>query len=243
MPSNRKKRSTRNTREPQQNRLLLKLPKAEYARLEPHLTRLALTPQQILYEPDVPIKFIYFPINGIVSMITIMENGMRSEVGTIGDEGFVGLPVFLGAESIPGQAFAQVPGDAWQLTVSQFKIELGHNGHLRSLLNLYTQALFTQLAQSVSCNRVHKIEQRCARWLLMTHDRVGKDQFILTQEFLAQMLGVRRASVTEVAQKLHKAGAIRYSRGTITVISRAILEAMSCECYQVIRDQYDHLLG
>ena len=235
--------STRNKHVPVQNRLLAKLPKAEYARLEPHLTRLALTLKHKLYEPNVPIQYVYFPISGIVSMVTIMKDGTRSEVGTVGDEGMIGLPVFLGADSIPGEAFSQVPGEVWQLSVPQLKKQLARDGALHSVLNLYTQALFTQLAQSVSCNRVHDIEQRCGRWLLMTHDRVGEDSFILTQEFLAQMLGVRRASVTQVAQKLQKAKAIRYSRGVITVMNRPRLEKISCECYRIVREEYERLLG
>ncbi len=169
--------------------------------------------------------------------------GVFSEVGTIGNEGMVGLPVFLGADQTPTEAFCQVEGEALRMRTDMFREEVKNGGGLVSILHRYTQALFTQIAQSAACNRLHSIEQRCARWLLLTQDRVEPDEFSLTHEFMGQMLGVRRATVTEVAGTLQKAGLITYNRGKITVLDRKGLEGASCECYQIIRQDYDRLLA
>ena len=225
------------------NRLLELLPKNEYQELKAHLIRLALPAKQKLYEPNVPIRHVYFPIHGVMSMVTVMEDGSRTEVATVGNEGMIGVPVFLGADSIPIEAFAQVPGEAWRLETQVLKRQIQNGGRLESVLKLYTQALMNQLARSVSCNRAHGIEQRCCRWLLMTHDRVEKDEFPLTQEFLGQMLGVRRATVNEVAGKLQAEGLISYRRGIITVRNRRKLEQRACECYRIVQEQYERLLG
>lgn len=225
------------------NRLLEILPRDEYARLSRRMKRVHLDLRQRLYEPNVPIKHVYFPNSGVVSMVTLMDDGTRSEVATVGKEGMLGLPVFLGAGSAPVESFAQVAGDAWQIEANSFRNELKNGGKLQDVLKLYTQALMNQLARTASCNRVHSIEQRCCRWLLMTHDRVGVDTFHLTQEFLSQMLGVRRATVTEIAQILQKEGLISYARGILTIASRKNLERRVCECYAVVRDEYKRLLG
>jgi CRP-like cAMP-binding protein len=171
-----------------------------------------------------------------------MEDGRIAEVGTIGNEGMAGLPVFLGAETTPTLAFQQVPGEALRMRVDAFREEVRNDGALTRVLHRYTQALLTQVAQAAACNRLHSIGQRCACWLLMTQDRVGTDEFELTHEFLGQMLGVRRATVTEVAGTLQEAGLITYSRGKITVLDCQGLEAASCECYQVIREEFNRLL-
>jgi CRP-like cAMP-binding protein len=224
------------------NRLLAALPAEAHARLVPHLERIALGLKTILYEPNEPMRHVYFPLNGVVSWVADMDDGLGVEVATIGNEGLLGLPVFLGAERMPGQAFSQVPGEALRLTAEVFLREATPEGPFRALLHRYTQALMVQVPQSGACNRRHTDEQRGARWLLMSHDRVGADQFPLTQEFLAQMLGVRRARVNAVAGALRKRGLITYQRGLITVLDRAGLEAAACLCYGIIKAEYDRLL-
>lgn len=225
------------------NRLLAALPTEEYQRLLPKLETVPLNFKQILYDINEPIEYVYFPNNAVASLLTIMENGDAVEVGTVGNEGMVGLPVFLGADRIPGQAFAQVPGDGMRMRADVFKREVVQGTPLFNLLQRYTQALFNQISQSAACNRLHSIEERLCRWLLMTHDRVGEDYFPLTHEFLGQMLGVRRAGVSVAAAILQKAGYIRYSRGKITILDRAGMEDSACECYRIVKAEFDRLLG
>jgi CRP-like cAMP-binding protein len=225
------------------NRLLDSLPRADLERLRPHLEAVSVDIKHVIYEPNGPITHVYFPTSCIISLVTYLEDGSSVEMATIGLEGMVGLPIFLGSETMPSRAFGQVPGDALRITVAAFTAEIGRNGPLVRVLNRYTQALFNQVAQTTACNRVHLVEQRCARWLLQTHDRVGSDQFFLTQEFLAQMLGVRRSGVSAAAGLLQKAGLIRYARGRITVLDRSGLESASCECYRVIKREFDRLIG
>lgn len=224
------------------NRVLAALPDAVYRRLVPSLELVSMEIKQILYQPNGDIPYIYFPLNTVTSLVIRMQDGQIAEVATVGNEGMVGLPVFLGAETFAGQAFTQIPGDALRMPTSVFKDEIAQGDSLHDVLHRYTQALFTQVAQSAACNRLHDIDQRCARWLLMSQDRVGAAQFLLTQEFLSQMLGVRRASVSEVASRLQREGLIQYSRGVITVVNRPALEATACECYAIIEREYDSLL-
>jgi CRP-like cAMP-binding protein len=205
------------------------------------LELISCTTRQILYEPDVPIEYVYFPIDGVHSMLVPVEDDIEIEVGTVGNEGMTGLPVFLGADSAPGRALAQVPGEAYRLGVAEFKELIRRPSRVTTVLHRYTQALMVQISQSTACNRVHSNDQRCARWLLQTHDRVGRNEFQLTQEFLGQMMGVRRATVSEVAGKLQAAGIIEYTRGVIRVMDRARLEGVSCTCYGVIRKEYDRM--
>ena len=228
---------------PGQNRLLEMLPEEYLERLRPHLELVTLDLRQNLYKPNEPIADVYFPISGVCSLVINMDDGAIVEVATVGNEGMVGLPVFLGAGMIPGEAFAQVAGQSFRLSADRLRQEVRNGGPFHDVLHRYTQALLNQISQSAACNRAHSIEQRCARWLLMTHDRVGGDDFLLTQEFLGQMLGVRRASVSEVASALQASGAIRYSRGIITVTDREGLERAACNCYRIVRDEYDRLLG
>jgi CRP-like cAMP-binding protein len=229
---------------PRQNRLLRALSPAVLPLLLPALERIALPMRERLIEPGVPIPYVYFPLHGVASLISTLRDGTQVEVATIGNEGLIGLPLALYANTVPFTVFVQVPGEALRIDAAVFdRLLLEETGTLRQFLYRYTQALFNQLAQHVVCNRLHRIAQRCARWLLMTHDRVGRDDFPLTHEFLALMLGVRRASVTEVAGRLQQAGLIRYRLGTIQVLDRAGLEAASCECYGVIQQEYDRLLG
>jgi CRP-like cAMP-binding protein len=228
---------------PGRNRLLASLPGGDREQLRPLLEPVRLDFKQVLYAPNEPIAHVYFPLDAVVSLLTVMEDGASVEIGTVGNEGMVGLPVFLGADSLPSQAFSQVPGDALRMEAPVFREAAERLPALRRAMHRYTQALFNQVAQSAACNRLHSLEERCARWLLMTHDRVGTDRFQLTQEFLAQMLGTRRPSVSVAAGMLQQAGFIRYSRGRITVADREGLEGASCECYEVIRQEFDRLLG
>jgi CRP-like cAMP-binding protein len=225
------------------NRLLAALPPEEYEQLQPYLELVALGFKQILYQPREPIEYVYFPNNGVISMLNFTEEGQSVEVGTVGNEGMVGLPIFWGAQEIPGQAFSQVPGEALRISTEAFQREVKPEGTLYRLLQRYTQALFNMVAQNATCNRLHSIEERCCRWLLMTRDRVDTDDFPLTQEFLAQMLGVHRASVSVVAATMQKTGFIRYSRGKMTIVDRAGLEDISCECYGVINGEFKRLFG
>ena len=228
---------------PLRNRLLAELPSEEDAQLRPHLERVSLGVKEVLYEPYQPIPYIYFPETGVLSILAIMGNGKTAEVGLVGHEGMLGLPVFLGGETSPRQAFAQVPGEALRMAAPVFTAVLPRAGTLVRRLQRYTQALFTQVSQSAACNTLHETTPRCCRWLLMTHDRVGSDEFLLTHEFLARMLGVRRASVSALAATLQQAGLIRYRWGQMTVVNRLGLEAAACECYRIIATEYDRLLG
>jgi CRP-like cAMP-binding protein len=224
------------------NLLLAALEADAYKPLSPHLEKVPLILRQKLYKPNQPIEHVYFPVNGIVSMLAQVENGTMVEVATIGNEGIVGLPLFLGAKATPGTSFSQVPGDALRMTAADFLRAIVEPGPFTALLHRYTQALMIQISQGTACNRIHSIEERCARWLLLTHDRVGTDNFMLTQEFLSQMLGVRRASVNPIAATFQKAGFIEYSRGNIRILNRKGLESASCICYKIIREEYDRML-
>jgi CRP-like cAMP-binding protein len=195
-----------------------------------------------LYEPYAPIERVYFPEDGVGSLLTRLDDGVETEVATVGREGMVGLPVFFGVESVPGRAIWQVPGEALVLQAKVLRSETRQSEALNDALRSYAQGLFTQISQSASCNRRHEIKQRCSRWLLMTHDRVNGDEFELTHEFLSKMLGVRRAGVSVAAGLLQKAGLIKYSRGRITIIDREGLEATSCECYRIVREEFDRLM-
>lgn len=226
---------------PGRNRLLGLLPPDEWARLQPHLEPVALGPGDPIYHPDEPIPYVYFPTTLIGSLVVVMDDGQSSEWGTVGNEGMIGLPLFLEDDSLPSRAFCQGAGEGFRMKAAAFR-EQSRDGSLHSLLHRYTLALLNQVAQSAACNRLHSFEERCARWLLMTHDRCGKDQFDLKQEFLAQMLGTRRATVSVAAGILQKAGFIRYTRGRITVVDREGLESAACECYARIHREYDRLL-
>jgi CRP-like cAMP-binding protein len=198
--------------------------------------------QQIIYAPNQSIDYVYFPNSGIISLVNITEDGRTIEAAMVGNEGMAGIPVFLGADRMPGQAISQVVGNALRMKADVFKYEVTPDTSLYNLLLRYTQALLNQISQSVACNCLHSVERRCCRWLLMCHDRVRSDQFTLTQELLSQMLGVRRASVSEVAATLQKEGLIRYNRGKITIRDRLGLEATACECYRVVKEEFERLL-
>lgn len=223
------------------NLLLQALPAKERRRLWPRLERVKLKVRDVIYEEDEKIEHAYFPESGVVSLVSEMESGAVVEIGTIGKEGMVGIPAFLGATSTPVKAFAQVPGQALRMRTADLRNEALNGGALHRMLHRYTQALFTQLSQAVACNRLHSIEQRCARWLLMTRDRVDEPRFNLTQEFIAQMLGVRRATVNPILAGFQKAGMIRYRQGVMEIVNARKLEKVSCECYRIVRKEYRKL--
>jgi CRP-like cAMP-binding protein len=227
----------------ERNRLLASMPDEVYARLLPHLESVDLPLSYVLWRSNAPILSVYFPRTAVISLMTPVEGEAPVEAATVGWEGMAGVPVVLGAAVTNAQALAQIPGEAARIDAGRIGEVLAEADGARTTLLRYAQALHDQTAQSVACNRRHAIEERCARWLLATQDRVGSDAFPLTHNFLAAMLGVRRASVTVVAGMLQHAGLIRYSRGRITVLDRERLEDASCECYRVVRAQYERLLG
>jgi CRP-like cAMP-binding protein len=226
-----------------ENRLLADLPRDEYHRLLTHLQKVSLPLREILYEANGPIPHVFFPLHGVVSLVILMDGDIALEVGTIGNEGLVGTPIFLGSDSSPTRAISQVPGEALRMETKVFQEEMKRGGPLYGLVQRYTQAMINQISQSTVCNHRHSVQRRMCRWLLLSHDRVGLDEFPLTHEFLAQMLGVRRPTVTAVAGTLQKAGLIRYRRGELTVLDREGLEAASCECYEVVARELHRLLG
>lgn len=225
------------------NALLAALPERHLAALIDRMEWCALDRRQVLCEANEPIRHVYFPLNGMVSLVNATANGATVEVAMVGREGMVGLSLLFGSETMPLTAVVQVAGAGLRMTAGAFREEVGRSDVLVARLYLFAQALLVQVAQSAACMCHHAISQRCARWLLMTHDRVGGDHLELTQDLLAQMLGVRRASVTATAVRLQKAGLIRYRRGSITVVDRAALEQTACECYGIIKAEYDRLLA
>lgn len=226
-----------------ENRLLARLPREEYERLQPYLEPVFIDLKRELYQPNVPMEFVYFPLDGVFSLLSLSSEGDLIEVATVGNEGMVGLAVFLGVREIPGISMCQVPGNALRMRAEDLQNQVTHGTSLYDVLHRYTQALFNFISQSALCNRLHSIEQRCCRWLLLTRDRVDSDEFPLTHEFLSQMLGVRRAGVTEVASRLQNAGFISYRYRKIAVLDRAGLEATSCECYGLIKAEFERLIG
>jgi CRP-like cAMP-binding protein len=223
------------------NRLLDLLPPDELEALRAE--RMTVTHAYPLIVPSEPIKYVYFPINALGSLVTMLEDGSTIESGSVGREGMVGVPVILGADSTPMQTVVQIPGDVWRVERDVVQREFDRQRTLRSLLNRYMHTIFVVASQSTACIRRHGVEARLARWLLMSADGVGSNQLPLTQEFLATMLGVRRAGVTEAAAKLQTEELIRYSRGYVEITDRAGLEDATCECYHTIRREYERLLG
>jgi len=224
------------------NRLLNALPTSEVERLTPHLERVTLARRMVAYDPLTPIEFLYFVETGLISIVSIMRDRSAIETATIGHDGIIGLPVFHGVDAVPEQAFVQIPGEGWRIPASTFRQLIGELPTLTKHLHRFSVALFTLAAQCSGCNRVHTMEQRCARWLLMVHDRMPGDEFELTQDFLSQMLGVRRATVSETASQLQQAGFISYTRGRITIVDRAGLERTACECYGIISSTFARVL-
>ncbi len=232
-----------NVRVHHSNRLLALLAAEDYARLEPHLEPVSLEYRKVLYESHAPIDHVWFLESGVGSLVNTMEDGDAAEVGTIGNEGMVGLPLLLGDRQAPTGVYVQVPGAGLCISANNFTRELQQSATMRTVMLHYAHAFFNQVAQSAACNQLHNLRQRCCRWLLMTHDRMNADQFLLTQEFLAMMLGVQRSGVSAAAGMLQRAGLIQYARGNVTIRDRAGLERESCECYRIAKLEFDRLLG
>ncbi|WP_375470534.1 Crp/Fnr family transcriptional regulator [uncultured Nostoc sp.] len=231
-----------NTLKPPANKLLAALPASDYERLLPHMKHVPLPFNQIIYEPGEPITHIYFPHHSVISIVTSMEDGSTVEAGLVSSEGMVGITVILGGDTTTTRALVQIGDGGTQINADVLKTEFNRGGALQSLLLRYVQAQYTELGQGLACNRLHTIEERLARWLLTVTDRLESKDFLLTQEFIAQMLGVRRSGVTVAASTLSQAGIISYNRGRIKILNRGILEETSCECYQVIKDEFARLL-
>jgi CRP-like cAMP-binding protein len=228
---------------PFRNTLLNKLSPELLDALIPSLQRETLDLRQVLYEPYRPIEYAYFPESGMVSVVTIMQNGDSIEVGTIGREGMAGAALVMEANDVPCRYFIQVAGEAHRIDARTLKKIVDHHPELRRLILRYESAILTQSMLGAACNGLHNVEQRCCRWLLMARDRSDSDEIFLTHEFLALMLGVRRASVTDVLRPLQDAGLVTSQRGTITVLNRAGLEKGACECYRLIVDQFHRMLA
>jgi CRP-like cAMP-binding protein len=227
---------------PQQNHLLNALPRGERERLFPHLKLVALPLGTVLYESGDTLRHIYFPTDSIVSLLYVLEDGASAEISVVGNDGAIGVALFMGGETTTNRAMVQSAGSAFRLTGKRLKQEFDRHGELLHLLLRYTQALITQMAQTAVCNRHHSVQQQLCRWLLLSLDRLASDKLVMTQELIANMLGVRREGVTDAAGKLQKLGVITYSRGQIKVVDRPQLEQLSCECYGVVKTETDRLL-
>ncbi len=228
--------------DPSQNLLLGALPPEVRARIVPKLELVALPLGKVLYESGDALRHVYFPTDSIISLLYVMESGASAEISVVGNEGIIGVAVFMGGESTPSRAIVQSGGSAYRLAGQRLKDEFNRHGELLLLLLRYTQALLTQMAQTAVCNRHHSIDQQLCRWLLLSLDRLPSNQLTMTQELIANMLGVRREGVTDAAGKLQRLGVIEYSRGHITVIDRPKLEVLCCECYGVVKAECDRLL-
>ena len=228
--------------DPKENHLLAALPDAEWQRWLPQLELVEMPLGQVLYESGTNLKHVYFPTTAIVSLLYVMENGTSAEIAVVGNEGLVGISLFMGGESTPSRAVVQSAGHGFRLKAQLMKDEFNRAGPVMHLLLRYTQALITQMAQTAVCNRHHSLDQQLCRWLLLSLDRLKGLDLVMTQELIANMLGVRREGVTEAAHKLQEAGLIRYARGHISVLDRKGLEKRVCECYAVVKKEYDRLL-
>ncbi len=227
---------------PKQNHLLDALLSTEFDRLLTDLELVKMALGEVLYEPGGVLEHVYFPTSCIISLLYVMENGASAEIAVVGNEGILGISLFMGGETTSSRAVVQSAGYAYKLNAQLLKNEFNRAGPLQRLLLRYTQALITQMAQTAVCNRHHSVEQQLCRWLLLSIDRLATDELTMTQELIANMLGVRREGVTEAAGKLQRDGLINYSRGHITVLNRPALEKRSCECYQVVKTEFDRLL-
>jgi CRP-like cAMP-binding protein len=228
--------------DPRTNQLLAALPDSEWLRWQSHLEQVSMPLGQVLYEPGGTLSHVYFPTDSIVSLLYVMENGASAEIAVVGNEGIVGISLFMGGESTPSRAVVQSAGDGYRVRAQMMKEEFNRAGPVLHLFLRYTQALITQMAQTAVCNRHHSLDQQLCRWLLLSLDRLRNNELVMTQELIANMLGVRREGVTEGALKLQQDGLIRYARGRITVLDRSGLEKRTCECYAVVKKEYDRLL-
>ena len=225
------------------NHLFAALSKEEFVRLEPHLEFVSLQLGEVIYESGDKMTHIYFPTTAIISMLYIMENGATAEIGIAGNNGLIGSALFMGGKSTSSRAVVQSTGHAIRIKAKPLQIEFDRSGLFQKLLLRYIQSLMTQISQTAVCNRLHNVDQQLCRWLLINHDQLETNELVMTQELIANMLGVRREGVTIAAKKLQERGLIKYVRGTITVINRKGLEDAACECYQIVMDEYDRLLG
>lgn len=226
-----------------QNHLLAALPKSEYSRIKDKLELVSLRLGQVIYESGDRLSHLYFPTTSIISMLYIMENGGTAEIGIAGNNGLIGYAIFMGGETTSSRAIVQIAGDAVRLKAADAKKAFAAGGIFQDILLRYTQSLITQISQTAVCNRLHSVEQQLCRWLLINHDQLPSNKLVMTQELIANMLGVRREGVSVAATHLQERGVIKYSRGTISILDRNKLEAEACECYQVVMDEYDRLLG
>jgi len=227
---------------PKGNRLLAALPPEEYQRLSGSLERVQMLLGQAVYESGGAQGYVYFPTTSIVSLLYVLKDGATAEIAVAGNEGLVGIALFMGGETTPSRAVVQSAGEGWRLRAALLKKQFERGGALQQLLLRYTQALITQMAQTAVCNRHHSVDRQLCRWLLLSLDRLPGNRLVMTQELIANMLGVRREGVTEAAGKLQAQGLIEYSRGRITVLDRKRLELRVCECYAVVKKEYDRLL-
>jgi CRP-like cAMP-binding protein len=227
---------------PLDNRLLAALPRSDFERLRPHLKLTPMVLGESVYEPDVMLQHVYFPVDAIVSLLYVMADGAAAEIAVVGNDGVIGISLFMGGQTTPSRAVVQSAGQAFRLDGEVVKAEFLRAGPMQNLLLRYTQALLTQMAQTAVCNRHHSLDQQLCRWLLLSLDRLRSNELVMTQELIANMLGVRREGVTEAARKLQEAGLIHYSRGHIIVLDRAGIEARTCECYAVVKQEADRLL-
>ena len=225
------------------NRLLAALPPDPFERLAPHLEPVTFSLGQVVYESGAQMRHVYFPTTSHISLLYTMIDGSTAEMGLVGNEGVVGISLFMGGETTPNRAMVQGAGEAFQMRAREMLDEFKRGGEFQQLLLRYTQALITQISQTAVCNRLHSVGQRLCRWLLMTHDRADSDELQMTHEFISNMLGVRREGVTMAAQRLQERGMISYVRGHIVILDRAQLLARVCECYQVVKDEHERLLG
>ena len=226
-----------------ENRLLAALPSVEYERLLPNLHQVSFSLGEVVYEFAARLDYVFFPTTSIISLLYTMENGASAEMGLTGNDGVVGIALFMGGGTMPNRAVVQSAGAALRMKAKVLQDEFALGGRFQHLLLRYTQALITQISQTAVCNRLHSVEQQLCRWLLLSHDRVRADELIMTQELIADMLGVRREGVTVAAGHLQDAGAISYVRGRIKILDRQRLEETACECYRVVKDEFDRLLG
>jgi CRP-like cAMP-binding protein len=224
------------------NHLLAALPEAEWRRWLPELESIDMPLGQVLYESGNTLSHVYFPMTSIVSLLYVMEDGASAEIAVVGNEGIVGISLFMGGESTPSRAVVQSAGRGLRLAAQMMKDEFNKNGPVLHLLLRYTQALITQMSQTAVCNRHHSLDQQLCRWLLLSLDRLQGNELVMTQELIANMIGVRREGVTEAALSLQRDGLIRYTRGRISVLDRSGLEKRTCECYAVVKKEYDRLL-
>jgi CRP-like cAMP-binding protein len=235
--------NTKQTTEALKNHLLAMLPADEFAHIKKYLEPVSLSLGKVLYESGDRMTHVYFPTTAIISLLYIMEDGATAEIGIAGNNGLIGLALFMGGETTPNRAVVQSAGKAVRIKAQDLQKEFARGGIFQKILLSYTQSLITQISQTAVCNRLHSVEKQLCRWLLINHDLLQTDKLVMTHELIANMLGVRREGISLAARNLQKKGVITYVRGTITMLDRQALETAACECYQVVMDEYDRLLG